>query len=122
MDAPFTLPFRRFWDWLLTHPNCIVRAGSPEAMLYDDEDLHWHFAAEDDHTLLVQLVRGKHLLGELMIEPERITYVEALPPEVEEEHVFELVSETENERFAAFFFVLAHGYEEEGSFTSARVH
>ena len=37
-----TLPFERFWKWLKHHPNCILRAGTSEAWLYDHEDLHWH--------------------------------------------------------------------------------
>ena len=36
MEPPFTLPFEKFWNWLVTHPNCILRAGTPEAVLYDD--------------------------------------------------------------------------------------
>ena len=47
----------------MAHPNCIVRAGTPEAIMYDDEDLHWHFAVEGTSTLLVQVLRGKRLMG-----------------------------------------------------------
>jgi hypothetical protein len=122
MEPPYTLPFDRFWSWLLGHPNCIIRAGTPEAVLYDDEDLHWHFASEGVNTLLIQVLRGKRLLGEVLLDPEQITYVQAVPVEREQEHVFELVTETENDRFAAYFFVLAHGYDGEESFSPARVH
>ena len=107
----------------MAHPNCIVRAGTPESVLYDDDDLHWHFAAEEGHTLLVQVVRGKRLMGELLVEPEQVSYVQALPPENEDEHLFELIAEHESDRFAAYFFALIHGYdEEESSFTPGRVH
>lgn len=122
MDEPFTMPFTRFWDWLCSHPNCIVRAGTPEAVLYDDDDLHWHFATEDSSTLLVQVLRGKRLVGELFIEPEPISYVEAVPAERDDEFTFELVSEADAERFAPYFFVLTHGYDGEGSFSPGRVH
>jgi hypothetical protein len=123
MDPPFTLPFDTFWRWLMAHPNCILRAGTPHTVLYDDEDLHWHFAAEDEHTLLVQVLRGKRLVGELLVDPEQLTYVQALPRERDDEHAFEVIVETENDRFAAYFFVLVHGFEdEEGTFTPARVH
>ena len=124
MESPLTLPFERFWDWLLGHPNCILRAGTPEAVLYDDEDLHWHFASEGVKTLLVQVVRGKLLLGELLLDPEHITYVQEVPSENEGEFVFELIVEAESERFAAYFFVLAHGFDGEGDgdYTPARVH
>jgi len=122
MDPPFTLPFERFWAWLMTHPNCILRAGTPEAVLFDDDDLHWHFASEDERTLLVQLLRGKRLLGEIVVDPEQVAYVEGAPPEQPDEHVFELISETENDRFAAWVFVLTHGWDEDGDFTAGRVH
>ena len=123
MDAPFTLTFEDFWRWLSAHPNCIIRAGTPESVLYDVEDLHWHFASEAEGTLLVQVLRGKLLLGELLLRPERVTYVQGVAGEDEKEHVFELISETKTDRIAVYFFVLAHGYEEEDlSFTPARVH
>lgn len=122
MQPTFTLPFATFWPWLLAHPNCIVRAGTPEAVLYDEEDFHWHFAAEGDHTLVVQVLRGKNLVSELLLEPDQISYVQALPPERPDEHLFELMSADEGEPFAAFFFVLAHGYDEEESHPPGRVH
>lgn len=123
MDDPHaTLPFHRFWDWLVTHPNCILRAGTPETILYDAEDLHWHFATEDAGTLLVQILRGKRLLGELFVVPEQVTYVQSVPGENEDEVAFELVSETESDRVVAYFFVLSHGFETEEAFTPGRVH
>ena len=122
MDPPFTVPFDTFWTWLMIHPNCILRAGTPEAVLYDDEDLHWHFAAEAPHTLLVQVLRGKRLLGELLLDPEQVTYVQGLPPEREDEYVFELVAEDGGERVAIFFFVLVHGFDDESGLSPARVH
>ena len=30
-----TLTFEKFWTWLGGHANCIVRAGTPEAVLLD---------------------------------------------------------------------------------------
>ncbi|MEE8585009.1 MAG: hypothetical protein V3T83_09180 [Acidobacteriota bacterium] len=122
MDAPYTLQFDAFWTWLVTHPNCIIRAGTPDSVLYDDDDLHWHFASEANGVLLVQLLRGKRLMAELFVMPERVTYVQVMPAENEEEHTFELICESESERIAAYVFVLAHGYEEESDFTPGRVH
>lgn len=106
-----TLPFPEFWKWLQAHPNCILRAGTSEAVLYDDEDLHWHLAGDGNEPRAVQLVRGKRLMGELLLEPERVTYVEGTPGEGEE-FVFELISETPHERTSPYFFVLSHGYED----------
>lgn len=122
MDAPFTLPFDAFWKWLNTHPNCIIRAGTPEAIIYDSEDLHWHFTAEEEDARLVQILRGKMLIGELLVDPENVTYVEGVPGEVDEEFAFELILETEADRTVAYFFVLTHGYEEERTFSRTRVH
>ena len=73
-------------------------------------------------TLLVQVLRGKRLVGELLLDPEQVAFVQGVPPEREEEHVFELISETDSERIAIFFFVLVHGFEDESSATQARVH
>jgi len=45
-----------------------------------------------------------------------------VPQEQADEHVFELISETEADRFAAYFFVLSHGFDPEGAPTGPRVH
>ncbi len=120
--VPQTLGFDAFWNWVLAHPNCILRAGTPEAVLYDDEDLHWHFASEGPNRLLIQLLRGKRLLGELVVEPDLVSYVEASAGEHEGEFHFDLIEENESERVAAYFFVLAHGFEPADVATPSRVH
>lgn len=117
-----TLPFDSFWKWLTNHANCILRAGGGDAVLYDDEDYHWHLAAEDAETLLVQVVRGKRLVGELFLDPERVTFVQAVDEDGEGEVTFELVSETGDDRYVLFFFVLAHGYEEAQEPSPRHVH
>ncbi len=124
MDPPFTLPFDAFWNWVINHPNCILRVGTPAAVLYDDDDLHWQFTSEEASTLLVQMLRGKRLIGEMLIDSEQITYVQGVAGQREDEHVFELISETEKDRMASYFFVLVHGYEDEDelSLTPGRVH
>jgi len=83
MDDPTTLSFEPFWGWLTGHPNCILRAGTPDAVLYDDEDLHWHFGSEGDATVSVQVLRGKRLLGEILVEPEQVSYVQGTAGEDE---------------------------------------
>jgi hypothetical protein len=120
-DQP-TLPFDVFWPWLMGHPNCILRAGTPEAVLYDDEDLHWHFAKEEPDTLVVQVLRGKLLVGELLLAPDQIAFVQGAHGDRENEFVFELITETEVDRYPAYFFVLIHGFDEEGEFSPSRVH
>jgi len=117
-----TLSFDMFWNWLTMHPNCILRAGGGDAVLYDDESYHWHFSSDNEGTLLIQVVRGKRMVGELFLEPERVAYVQAVPSDVEGEFTFELMTETDGERYASYFFVMAHGYEEADSVDSPRVH
>lgn len=119
---PQTIPFDVFWRWVVGHPNCIVRAGTPEAVLFDDDDLHWRFEVDEESHGLVQLVRGKHLIGELTVDSESVAYVEATAGEVEGEFVFDLISEEEEERLVAWFFVLSHGYEPEDAHPAVRVH
>lgn len=107
-----TLAFEAFWAWLRLHPNCIVRAGTPEAVLYDDEALHW-FIGEEGVDLVVQLIRGKQLVGEVVVDPEDVAYVEAVGEERHGEHVFEAISESETDRVAVYTFVLSHGIAED---------
>ena len=107
-----TLSFDDFWAWLQLHPNCIVRVATPEAVLYDDADLHW-YAGEDSGDLVLQLIRGKRLVGELLIDPERVTYVQVVGEEREGEFSFEAISETPSLRLAAYTFVMTHALEEE---------
>lgn len=110
-DTTPTLSFETFWRWILQHVNCILRAGTQDTLLFDDEDLHWHFSS-DDQTVFVQVIRGKRLMGELAIDTGRVAYVQALPEEPEGEWAFELVSEEGTELVAAYFFVLSHSFDE----------
>jgi hypothetical protein len=111
--AATTLAFEKFWGWLQIHPNCIVRAGTPDMVVYDDQDLHWHFAADGD-SQLVQVMRGKNMLAEIAVMPTDIGYVQGVAGEVEDEYIFELISETETNRVAAYHFVLSHGFDAVG--------
>jgi hypothetical protein len=111
-STSFTLPFSKFWTWIAQHPNCILRAGTPEVVLFDDEELHWHFATEDDGTLVVQLIRGKKLYGEIAIAPGEVTYVQVEPGEGDEVR-FDLVGDGADAGAAAYHFVLSHGYDED---------
>ncbi|MBP8810822.1 MAG: serine/threonine protein kinase [Kofleriaceae bacterium] len=106
-----TLTFPKFWTWLQAHVNCIVRAGTPEVVLFDHDDFHWTLLTEDDATRVVQLARGKELVGELVLFPAEIAYVQVEPGEQEGEFVFDCMIETEAAREVAYHFVMAHGYE-----------
>lgn len=113
------LPFEKFWKWLQGHPNCILTAGTPECVLYDDDDFHWHFGSEEDGTLLVQVIRGKQFVGEIAIDPRNVSYVQS-EAKGQEEFLFECVVEAENEPVAAYHFVLMHDYSPEEVVKSGR--
>jgi hypothetical protein len=119
--AATTLPFETFWTWLQAHPNCIIRAGTPEAVVYDHEDMHWHFTAEGADSFVVQVFRGKQLVGELVLTPADVSYVQGVAGE-EDEYVFDLISESETDRVAAYFFVLSHGYDTSDRPSGRAVH
>ena len=106
-----TLSFDTFWSWLGGHVNCILRAGTPEAVLFDHEDFHWTIVEEDEHTKVLQVARGKELVGELVVFPQEVAYVQTEPAETEGEFIFECVIEGENAREVAYHFVMAHEYE-----------
>ena len=111
VPTPITLPFEKFWSWLQAHANCILRAGTPDTVLFDHEDFHWHLAAEDEATLVVQLVRGKELVSEMVLLPNEIAYVQCELTE-SDEYMCECVIENETTREVAYHFVMAHEYDE----------
>ena len=119
---PKTLPFETFWPWFVNHPNCVLRAGTPEVTLFDDDDLHWVFDDQNPGELLVQLVRGKRLVGELLLQPELVTYVEATTGEAAGEFPFDLIAESETDRVALYTFVLSHGYDGDDQPSHGPVH
>lgn len=106
-----TIPFDTFWKWMSGHVNCILRAGTAEVVLFDHEDFHWTILEEDDQTRVLQLARGKELVGELVVFPAEITYVQMDPTEHEGEWMFECITEGENAREVAYHFVMAHEYQ-----------
>ena len=115
MSEPHSiLVFERFWRWLIIHHNCIVRAGTDNAWLYDRDDLHWHLYEDEDGRRGVQLMRGKQVLGEFMLEAGEAGYVEAAPSTEAEGHFeFQVLSGDEGHMHLVYHFVLAHGFDEE---------
>jgi hypothetical protein len=114
-----TIPFDKFWAWLQAHANCILRAGTPDTLLFDHDDYHWHLGAEDEFTLIVQLVRGKDLVAEMLLAATEIAYVQYEPTPTEE-FIFECVLENETAREVAYHFVMAHDFEEMTDTSSSR--
>jgi hypothetical protein len=116
VETGATLPFDRFWRWLRRHANCILRAGTPDSFIYDADDLHWHLDEDEERVPTVQLMRGKQLLAEVVLETREVLFVQALPdPDGEQgQFVFELVGGGAGEEpYPLYHFVLAHGFDEE---------
>jgi hypothetical protein len=115
VESGATLTFERFWKWLHAHKTCIIRAGASDTFLYDDEDLHWQLEEDPDRSPVVQLCRGKQILGEVEIDLRDILFVQATPaPEDNPSYVlFEAIGGPKEEPYALYHFLLAHGFEEE---------
>ena len=114
VETGSTLEFDRFWRWLKRHIHCIVRAGTPDAFLYDQDEMHWHLDDDDDRTPIVQLMLGKQLVGELVLENRDLLFVQVMPdPEGEAgHHLFELIGGESREPHAVYHFVITHGLDD----------
>jgi len=124
VQAGATITFDRFWRWLKHHPNCIVRAGTTDVWLYDQDELHWHLDEDADRSPTVQLVRGKQLLGELVLDVRDALFVQVTPEGEgsEAQFLFEVVGGGREEPYAVYHFLLAHGFDEEGAHAGGLKH
>jgi hypothetical protein len=115
VETGTTLAFDRFWRWLKGHRNCIVRAGTVDTYLHDQEAFHWHLEEDAERNPVVQLVWGKLLVGELVMDVRDVLYVEVTPDEGGQpgHFVFELVGGSKEEPYAVYHFLLGHGFEDE---------
>jgi hypothetical protein len=104
-----------FWKWLKEHANCVIQASTAEAHLYDQEDLHWHIAEEQDRTQVVQLIRGKQILAEILMDPREVLYIQSSPDASQPERfVFEVIAGSKDDTFVLCSFLMAHGFEDKG--------
>ncbi len=110
------LSFDQFWSWLQRHPNCIIRVGGPDAIVYDHDDHHWGFGLDNDGSVFVQMMRGKRAVAEVFIDPREITFVTVEKGE-NEEFLFQLRDAAEK---ALFYFAMSHDFDE--AETSAKPH
>jgi hypothetical protein len=110
-----TVPFDRFWRWLKHHANCILRAGTPELWIYDQEDFHWHLEEDAERNPVIQIFSGKNLVAELALDIREVMFVQATPEAAEGgepgQFLFELVDGSDPS--PVYHFLLAHGFEEE---------
>ncbi|HEX7625291.1 MAG TPA: hypothetical protein VF400_17060, partial [Anaeromyxobacteraceae bacterium] len=63
VETGTTLAFDRFWRFLKQHANCIVRAGTVDTFLYDQEAFHWRLDEDEDRNPVIQLIWAKLLVG-----------------------------------------------------------
>lgn len=105
-----TLTFEQFWTWFQQHPNCIIRAGTADAVFYDYDDFHWYPGVESNGTVFVQMLRGKRIVADLVMNPGEVAFVKVEPGEREGEFFFDLCDESQK---VLYYFVLSHGYDEE---------
>lgn len=113
--APLT--FDAFWRWLADHRNCVLRVGAGDAVLFDHELAHWEFFDEPDNRAVVQLIVGKNLMGEIVIERSDVLFVQ-VQPDVEDPargaFVFDCIGGPRNESYPLYHFVLSHNMEGAG--------
>ncbi len=109
-DETTTLGLEEFWEWLEIHRGCILRVSTASAALFDHEDHHWVLLRDPAEPPSVQLFRGKHLVGEIVIDVGEIAYVQCMPGE-NEEVAFELMVEEASTREIAAQFLMAHAYD-----------
>ncbi|MCB9654281.1 MAG: hypothetical protein H6729_09165 [Deltaproteobacteria bacterium] len=104
-----TLAFDAFWAWLQKHPNCILRAGAGDVVVFDHDEHHWSFGVDPDGGVLyVQCLRGKQTIAEVSLHIEDVAYVQSHLAD-EDEWFFDLCDQNQQ---VLYYFVLSHGFED----------
>ena len=123
VETGTTLAFDRFWRWLKHHANCIVRAGTVDTYLHDQDPFHWHLEEDAERNPVVQVVSGKLLVAEMVLDVRDLLYVEATPEPGGQGHfLFELIGGSKEEPYAVYHFVMAHAFEDEGRHPAGLKH
>jgi hypothetical protein len=125
VETGSTLPFDRFWRWLRQHANCIVRAGTLDVYLHDQDAFHWHLDEDAERNPVIQLVWAKLLVAEIVMDVRDVLYVEATPDQESAnpgQFVFEVIGGSREEPYALYHFVMSHGFEEEGGHAPGLKH
>ncbi len=104
-----SLTMDEFWAWLNLHYNCILRAGGPGFVLYDQADVHWHLGTDPDGITFVQLIRGKETTAELYFNPADVHYVQPTAGE-EEQVLFECMGASDGQ-VPLCHFLMTHDYD-----------
>ena len=105
-----TMTFDEFWEFLQGHFNCVLRAGTHDMAVFDDDSVHWRFLNFETDSFLIQVGRGKLAVAEFVVHPSRVTYVQVseLGPE---EFLYELVYDDDGMIEVVYFFVLTHDFD-----------
>ncbi len=113
-STPVTPPLdiQEFWQWLNAHYNCILRAGGPDFVVFDQPDLHWHLSVELDGVLVVQLIRGKDTTAEFYINPADVAFVTSTPEEGDQT-LFQLEADPDDDTGPVGHFLMAHPFDDE---------
>jgi hypothetical protein len=125
VETGSTMPFERFWRWLSEHPNCVLEAGTQDVALFDFEDFHWTFADDEEGRAIAQLVRGKNLVGELVVDRSLVLFVQGSPdPETADRGhwIFELMGGPRDDTRMLFYVVMSHGLDESTGHQSSLKH
>lgn len=113
------LSLDQFWNWASLHYNCIIQVGNENCLAFDQPYIHWHLSREEG-LLFVQMIRGKDLLTEFVIDPTTVVFVDSTPQQEDEQVLFDLVGNVDGEPYSIFHFLMAHGYDEEEQEASRR--
>jgi len=87
----------------------------------DHDDFHWDVVSEDEETQVVQLMRAKDLIGEVIVLASEIAYVQCVPDSTDEQ-LFECIVETPHSTEVLYHFLLSHGFDEESSSAERWTH
>ena len=96
-------------------PHCILRCGSAETTLFDHDDFHWLFFDEEDRRGIIQMLKGKDLVGEIVIPRRSVRDVRMavdLESGTDGHWMAELLGGSEAEPDVLFHVLLSHGFDE----------
>jgi len=107
-----SLMIDEFWAWLTAHYNCILRAGGPGFVVFDQPDIHWHLGVDPDGIMFVQLIKGKESTMEFFLNPGDVLYVQSSPEE-DDQTLFECIGGSNGQPEPLCHFLTAHPYDDE---------
>ena len=105
-----SLSIDELWAWLHLHYNCILRAGGPGFVVFDQPEVHWHLGTDPDGIYFVQLLRGKETTAEFTFNPGDVHYVQATAGD-EEQVLFECMGGEDGQTVPLCHFLMTHDYD-----------